>query len=95
MRLSDPLTWPYPELLGVTGSHTTVRGGEPVTDGRVKAAVRRDEMPMLRTYRLWFEHTRRCDRGCNGIPKAQDGCEAGQELWGAYRLARIGRGGAS
>lgn len=50
---------------------------------------------MLRTYRLWFEHTRRCDRGCNGIPKAQDGCEAGQELWGAYRLARIGRGGAS
>ncbi|WP_371578687.1 hypothetical protein [Streptomyces sp. NBC_01314] len=66
-----------------------------MTGGRVGAAVQRAEMPMLRAYRLWFEHTRRCDGGCKGIPKAQDGCEAGRELWGAYRLARIGRGGAA
>ncbi|MGI5196383.1 hypothetical protein ACQEVY_22500 [Streptomyces sp. CA-288835] len=59
---------------------------------RVGAAVQRAELPMLRTYRLWVEHTMKCD-GCKGVPKAQDGCETGQELWGAYRLARIGRTG--
>lgn len=57
---------------------------------KVRAAIRRAEIPMLRTYRLWFEHTKKC-ADCKGIPKAQDGCEAGRELWGAYRLARIGR----
>ena len=61
--------------------------------GRVRAAVRRVEIPMLRAYRLWFEHTRKCADGCKGRPKAQDGCEDGRELWGAYRLARIGKGG--
>ncbi|MET9814035.1 hypothetical protein [Streptomyces sp. NPDC006355] len=56
------------------------------------AAVRRAEIPMLRAYRLWFEHTRRCADGCKGVRKAQDGCETGRELWGAYRLARIAPG---
>ncbi|WP_326580206.1 hypothetical protein OG889_21035 [Streptomyces sp. NBC_00481] len=51
------------------------------------------EIPMLRAYRLWFEHTRKCTLGCKGIPKAQDGCENGRQLWGTYRLTRIGKGG--
>ncbi|WP_371575688.1 hypothetical protein [Streptomyces sp. NBC_01314] len=58
--------------------------------GRVESRVRTGELPMLRDYRLWFEHTRKCD-GCKGKPEAQDGCATGRELWGAYRLARIGR----
>ncbi|MET9845303.1 hypothetical protein [Streptomyces ossamyceticus] len=58
--------------------------------GRVKARVEQAEIPMLRAYRLWFEHTRKCG-GCKGVAAAQDGCETGRELWGAYRLARIGR----
>jgi len=57
---------------------------------RVGAAVRQVEMPMLRAYRLWFEHARKCD-GCKSVSRAQDGCEDGRELWGTYRLARIGR----
>lgn len=48
--------------------------------------------PMLDAYRLWVEHTQKCGDGCKGVSKAQDGCETGRELWGAYRLARIGRG---
>lgn len=44
---------------------------------------------MLRAYRLWFEHTRKCGH-CKGVRKAQDGCTDGRELWGEYRLARIG-----
>ncbi|MDX3517350.1 hypothetical protein [Streptomyces scabiei] len=51
----------------------------------------RSGIPMLRAYRLWFEHTRKCADGCKGTPKAQDGCEAGRRLWGTYRLARTGR----
>ncbi len=43
---------------------------------------------MLRAYRLWFEHARRCD-GCKQVKRAQDGCEDGRTLWGTYRLARI------
>lgn len=46
---------------------------------------------MLRAYRLWFEHTRKCSADCQGTPKAQDGCEDGRQLWGEYRLARIGK----
>ncbi|UUU23557.1 hypothetical protein [Streptomyces sp. DSM 40750] len=61
-----------------------------MSGGRVGAAVRQTEIPMLRAYRLWFEHTRRCDKGCKGVRKAQDGCADGRELWGAYRVARIG-----
>ena len=61
-----------------------------MADGQVGAAVRRAEIPMLRAYRLWFEHARKCDMACKHVHKAQDGCEAGRELWGAYRLARIG-----
>lgn len=62
-----------------------------MTDGQIRAAARRAEIPLLRAYRLWFEHTRKCDGGCKRVHKAQDGCEAGRELWGAYRLARIAR----
>ncbi|MFF9772241.1 hypothetical protein ACF1HJ_00895 [Streptomyces sp. NPDC013978] len=51
----------------------------------------RAELPMLRAYRLWFEHTRTCGIGCKGTPKAQDGCEEGRRLWGTYRLPRIGK----
>ncbi|MDX3569475.1 hypothetical protein [Streptomyces sp. ID05-47C] len=57
---------------------------------RIGAAVQRAEIPMLRAYRLWFEHARKCDAECKRVHKAQDGCEAGRELWGAYRVARIG-----
>ncbi|GAQ67681.1 hypothetical protein SsS58_08137 [Streptomyces scabiei] len=64
-------------------------------DERVAAAVRRGEMPMLRAYRLWFEHARKCGDGCKGTPKAQDGCEDGRRLWGTYRLTRIGKSGAT
>ncbi|GHH82259.1 hypothetical protein [Streptomyces capitiformicae] len=60
-----------------------------MSGGRVGAAVRQTEIPMLRAYRLWFEHTRKCSH-CKGMRKAQDGCTDGRELWGAYRLARIG-----
>lgn len=56
---------------------------------KVESRVRTAELPMLRAYRLWFEHTRKCTDGCKGSSRAQDGCETGQELWGAYRLARI------
>ncbi|MEI5520442.1 hypothetical protein WB401_25635 [Streptomyces brasiliscabiei] len=56
-----------------------------------RPAAPRTELPMLRAYRLWFEHTRKCAVGCKGAPKAQDGCEGGRQLWGTYRLARIGK----
>lgn len=46
---------------------------------------------MLRAYRLWVEHAVKCAAGCRGVSKAQDGCADGRELWGAYRLERIGR----
>lgn len=58
---------------------------------RERSALTRTEIPMLRAYRLWFEHTRKCAAGCKGTPKAQDGCEDGRQLWGTYRLARIGK----
>lgn len=61
-----------------------------MTSARVRASVRLAEDGMLRAYRLWFEHTRKCADGCKGKPKALDGCETGRELWGAYRLARVG-----
>jgi hypothetical protein len=66
-----------------------------MTHEQARTTVRPAEIPMLRAYRLWFDHTRKCDAGCKGAPKAQDGCENGRELWGAYRLARIGKGGAA
>ncbi|WP_159031072.1 hypothetical protein [Streptomyces acidiscabies] len=42
---------------------------------------------MLRAYRLWFEHTGKCDT-CHGTDK----CGTGQGLWDAYRRA-YGDGG--
>ncbi|UIX33598.1 hypothetical protein [Streptomyces sp. GQFP] len=59
---------------------------------RVQAAVRQAELPMLRAYRLWFEHARKC-AGCKPARRAMDGCETGQELWGAYRHAYDGGAG--
>ncbi|GAA2663770.1 hypothetical protein [Streptomyces vastus] len=59
---------------------------------RLRAAVQNIEAPMLRAYRLWVEHGQQCTDGCKGASQAQDGCETGRELWGAYRLERIGRG---
>ncbi|MEU6228753.1 hypothetical protein [Streptomyces sp. NPDC047042] len=56
---------------------------------RVEAAVRHAELPMLRAYRLWFEHTRKC-AGCKDVRKAQDGCASGRDLWDAYRHAYAG-----
>ncbi|UIX33458.1 hypothetical protein [Streptomyces sp. GQFP] len=61
-----------------------------MSDEKPTAAVRNTEDPTLRAYRLWFEHTRKCD-GCKRVHKASDGCEDGRELWGTYRLARIDR----
>jgi hypothetical protein len=57
---------------------------------KVSAAVRQAELPMLRTYRLWHEHTRKCADGCKSVRKAQDGCESGRELWASYRHAYAG-----
>ena len=59
--------------------------------GMARAAVQRAEDAMLRAYRLWFEHARKCD-GCKHVKRAQDGCTDGRELWVTYRLARIGGG---
>jgi len=61
-----------------------------VSDEKATAAVRKAEDPTLLTYRLWFEHARRCD-DCKRVRRASDGCEDGRELWGTYRLACIGR----
>ncbi|KPI06854.1 hypothetical protein OK074_4035 [Actinobacteria bacterium OK074] len=61
-----------------------------MTRTKVQAAVARAELPMLRAYRLWFEHTRKCPDGCKGTPRAQDGCASGRELWDAYRRAYDG-----
>ncbi|WP_055532485.1 hypothetical protein [Streptomyces graminilatus] len=52
----------------------------------VRTAVRRAELPMLRAYRLWFEHTRKCAE-CKGVRTAQDCCAGGRDLWAAYRHA--------
>ncbi|WP_405820897.1 hypothetical protein OG241_34280 [Streptomyces sp. NBC_01390] len=56
---------------------------------KVQAAVRQAELPMLHAYRLWFEHARKCDH-CKRVRTAQEGCESGQGLWGAYRQAYDG-----
>ncbi|WP_328223936.1 MULTISPECIES: hypothetical protein [unclassified Streptomyces] len=64
-----------------------------MAEGQVGAVARRVEPPMLRAYRLWFEHTRTCADGCKGSPRAQEGCEDGRRLWGTYRLTRIRRVG--
>lgn len=61
-----------------------------MSDGRGGAAAQHAEVPLLRAYRLWFEHAHKCD-GCKRATEAREGCEDGQELWGAYRLARIER----
>ncbi|MGW1713024.1 hypothetical protein [Streptomyces sp. NPDC002156] len=53
------------------------------------ATARQAELPMLRSYRLWFEHARKC-AGCKPARRAMDGCETGQELWVAYRQAYDG-----
>jgi hypothetical protein len=49
------------------------------------------ENDLQRTYRLWFEHARRCEE-CRHVAKAPEGCESGRELWRVYRMARIGGG---
>ncbi|MFB7086771.1 hypothetical protein [Streptomyces sp. NPDC056296] len=49
------------------------------------------EGDMQRAYRLWFEHARKCE-ACRRVTKAAEGCEAGRELWGTYRLAHRGGG---
>lgn len=49
------------------------------------------ETGMQRTYRGWMEHATGCGQ-CRNSPNPSNGCDVGRELWGAYRLARIGRG---
>ncbi|KPI25344.1 hypothetical protein OK074_6958 [Actinobacteria bacterium OK074] len=61
-----------------------------MTDAKVQAAVTRAEIPMLRAYRLWFEHARRCADGCKGAGRAQNGCASGRELWDTYQRAYNG-----
>lgn len=56
---------------------------------RVGTAVRQAELPMLRAYRPWFEHARKC-ADCKRVSTAHNGCEAGRGLWGAYRRAYAG-----
>ncbi len=60
-----------------------------MTGAKVSTAVRKAELPILRAYRLWFEHTRKCTE-CKSVRKAQDGCESGRGLWTAYRDAYAG-----
>ena len=61
-----------------------------MTGPRVRASVRLAEDAMLRAYRMWHEHTRKCADGCKGAGKALNGCEIGRELLGAYRRAYAG-----
>ncbi len=61
-----------------------------MSGARVRKSVRPAEDGMLRAYRLWFEHTRKCSDGCKRVRKALDGCESGRELWGIYRHAHAG-----
>jgi hypothetical protein len=63
-----------------------------MTGPRVQAAVRQAELPMLRAYRLWFEHARKCD-ACKRVTKAREGCANGQGLWDDYRRAYDGGAG--
>ncbi|MDX3457763.1 hypothetical protein PV396_38425 [Streptomyces sp. ME02-8801-2C] len=56
-----------------------------------KVGVRQTELPMLRAYRLWFEHARKCAH-CKRVRTARDGCLDGQELWASYRRAYDGGG---
>ncbi|WP_330288487.1 hypothetical protein [Streptomyces sp. NBC_00576] len=59
---------------------------------RVQAAVPQAELPMLRAYRHWFEHARKC-ADCKRVSRVQDGCENGQGLWDDYRRAYDGGAG--
>lgn len=61
-----------------------------MTGERGRASVRLAEDAMLRSYRLWHEHARKCADGCKGAGKALDGCETGRELWAVYRRAYVG-----
>lgn len=61
-----------------------------MTGDRIRAAVCRAEVPMMRAYGLWFEHVLRC-ADCKSAGTAKDGCATGHELWDAYRAVRIGR----
>ncbi|CAL9548203.1 hypothetical protein SUDANB145_04367 [Streptomyces sp. enrichment culture] len=47
------------------------------------------ETDWQRTYRQWFEHARGCEV-CGRVATVAEGCDTGRELWGAYRLARVG-----
>lgn len=47
------------------------------------------ETDWQRTYRQWF--ARACEV-CGRVARVAEGCERGRELWGVYRLARIGGG---
>ncbi|MEW2119223.1 hypothetical protein AB0945_29350 [Streptomyces sp. NPDC005474] len=49
------------------------------------------ETAMQRTYRLWFKHADDCNQ-CAYSASPSNGCAVGRELWGLYRLARMGRG---
>lgn len=61
-----------------------------MTNPGTRASSPRTEIPMLRAYRLWFEHTKKC-ADCKRVHKATDGCEIGQELWATYRRSRARR----
>jgi hypothetical protein len=63
-----------------------------MTGARVRAAGRQAELPMLRAYRLWFEHARKCG-DCKRVSRAKDGCENGRGLWDSYRQAHAGGAG--
>jgi hypothetical protein len=60
-----------------------------MSDRRAGTAAKRTEDAMLRAYRVWFEHVLRC-ADCKRAGTARDGCEEGRDMWGDYRLARIG-----
>jgi hypothetical protein len=49
-----------------------------------------EENDSQRTWLLWLEHTSKCGQ-CERATDPADGCRTGRDLWGEYRLARIGR----
>lgn len=56
--------------------------------GRVVNALMSAESTMQLAYRDWLEHGQGCD-ACGMADTPESGCATGQDLWGAYRSARV------
>lgn len=56
--------------------------------GRVVNALMSAESTMQLAYRDWLAHAQGCD-ACGSADTPESGCASGQDLWGAYRSARV------